>query len=194
MRELLFATHNANKIREVRALLPRGFSILGLNDIHWTYDIPEPFHTFEENARAKAMFVFDRTGLSCFADDSGLRVDALNGRPGVFSARYAGPGRSSKDNIVKLLDELGETVNRRARFHAMIAYIEMDGSAQLFEGVVEGRIAYEARGAGGFGYDPVFIPEGFDRTFGELADELKNKISHRALAIHKFIQYIRSQP
>ena len=192
MKEFLFASQNENKIREVRLLLPDGYSVIGLNDIHWTSEIPEPFHTFEENARAKAMFVFERTGISCFADDSGLIVDALNGRPGVFSARYAGPGRSSMDNIRKLLEELGDNSDRRARFYAVIAYISSDSECKLFEGVVEGKIAFEVRGKRGFGYDPIFIPNGFDHTFGELPDILKNKISHRALAIQKFIQYLKS--
>jgi XTP/dITP diphosphohydrolase len=191
-KEILFASQNHHKVEEVRKLLPLGYSLLSLKDLNWTLDIPEPFDTYEANAKAKAYFVFDRTGLSCFADDSGLEIDALDGRPGVFSARYAGPGRSHFENIRKVLTELDGIMNRSARFRAIIAYINEAKEMIISEGKVEGTISIEPFGEGGFGYDPIFIPDGFDQTFGQLPDSLKNKISHRALAIGKFVKYLHN--
>jgi len=190
-RELLFASQNQHKVEEVRKLLPQGYSLLGLSDIQWSSDIPEPFHTYEENAKAKAYFVFDRTGLSCFADDSGLEIDALDGRPGVFSARYAGENRNHNDNINKVLNELEGIIERKARFHAVIAFLNESKEMILFSGKVEGTIALKPIGTGGFGYDPIFIPDGFDQTFGQLSDEIKNRISHRALAMQEFIRFLK---
>ncbi len=188
--EILFASNNQHKVEEVRKLIPQGYSLLGLHDIHWTLEIPEPFHTYEDNAKAKAYFVFDRTGLSCFADDSGLEIDALDGRPGVFSARYAGVDRNPGDNIQKILSELEEINNRKARFISCIAFIDDQKVMNVFSGKVEGKISSTPMGTGGFGYDPVFIPYGFDQTFGQLSDEIKNRISHRALAMQQFMSYL----
>lgn len=190
-KEILFASANEHKVNEVRKLLPAGYSLVSLNDIGWTMDIPEPFDTYEENAKAKACFVFDQTGINCFADDSGLEVDALQGRPGVFSARYAGEAKSSKDNIEKVLVELGDCENRKARFRAVIVFIHGERQIETFKGTVEGKINFKPAGTGGFGYDPVFIPEGFDETFGQLPESIKNKISHRAIAMQKFVDYLR---
>ena len=190
-KEILFASNNEHKVNEVRKLLPERYSVLSLNDIHWTEDIPEPFETYEENAKAKAYFVFDRTGMSCFADDSGLEVDSLHGRPGVLSARYAGETKNSEDNIERILAELGNNENRKARFQAVIVFIHDDGQIATFTGTVEGRINFKPVGSGGFGYDPIFIPEGFDETFGQLPESIKNKISHRAKAMQKFVEYLR---
>jgi len=190
-REILFVSHNDHKVTEIRKMLPDHFSLLGLRDIQWSAEIPEPFHTYADNAKAKAYAVFERTGLPCFADDSGLEIDALDGRPGVYSARYSGPNANSKLNIEKVLEELGDTDNRSARFHAAIAFIHAE-ETKIFAGTVEGTITHTPFGDGGFGYDPIFIPEGFDRTFAELPDDLKNMISHRALAMGKFVEYLQS--
>ena len=190
-REILFASHNHHKVQEVRMLMPHGYSLLGLSDIQWNMEIPEPFDTYEANAKSKAYFVFDRTGLSCFADDSGLEIDALDGRPGVYSARYAGHDRNPGDNIIKVLAELEGRSDRNARFHSVIAYINANSEMHIFKGIVEGRITHETRGTGGFGYDPIFIPDGFDLTFGQLPEVIKNKISHRALAMQHFIDFLK---
>lgn len=193
MKELLFATHNQHKVDEVRKIMPLQYKVIGLRDIDWKEVIPEPFDTYRDNARAKTLFVFERTGLACFSDDSGLAVDTLNGGPGVYSARYAGPGATSADNIEKLLTELGDAPNRKAQFYSVISYISADGESALFEGIVEGRITHQPEGWGGFGYDPVFIPDGFNKTFGELPEGIKNKISHRAKAMQKFIAFLTHQ-
>jgi len=190
---LLFASANSHKLEEIRLMLPVGYALKGLSDISWTEDIPEPYDTFEANARAKASYVFDRTGLPCFADDSGLEVDALDGRPGVLSARYAGEHKSSEDNLVKVLQELGENPIRTARFVAVIAYQANKEECYIFAGQVEGSITYAPEGNGGFGYDPIFIPRGFDKTFACLPGALKNQISHRALAMRKFLTFLGHQ-
>jgi len=190
VKEILFASNNYHKVEEVRVLLPQGYSLLGLNDIQWTKDIPEPFDTYEDNAKAKAYFVFDRTGLSCFADDSGLEIEALDGRPGVFSARYAGADRNHADNIQKVLHELEGEANRKARFLSVIAYLNDDKELLVFKGKVEGTITHLPLGTGGFGYDPIFIPYGFDQTFGQLSERIKNRISHRYLAMRLFIAFL----
>lgn len=192
-KEILFASQNHDKVEEVRLLLPLGYSLLSLNDLKWTLDIPEPFDTYEANAKAKAYFVFDRTGLSCFADDSGLEIDALDGRPGVYSARYAGPARSHSENIRKVLSELEGIVNRSARFRAVIAYLNEAKEMIIFAGKVEGSMSHMPLGGGGFGYDPIFIPDGFDQTFGQLPDSVKNRISHRALAMKGFVEYLHNK-
>jgi XTP/dITP diphosphohydrolase len=187
--ELLFATNNKHKIREISDLLDGRFKILGLSDVNITGDIPEEADTLSENALFKAKFVHDRTGMNVFADDTGLEVDALGGAPGVYSARYAGEGRSFDDNINKLLSEMQGAGNRRARFRTVIALI-LDGTEYFFEGTVEGEITTERRGNGGFGYDPVFLAEGYDRTFAEMPLPDKNKISHRARAMRKLIEFL----
>lgn len=191
-REILFATHNAHKAQEVKDLLPTGFSLLTLADINWTLEIAEPFNTYEENAKAKAYFIFERTGIPCFSDDSGLAVDALNGDPGVHSAMYAGPGRNSQDNIEKVLRELSGETNRKASFYAVIAYVTAN-EIQLFKGFVRGKITQTPLGVSGFGYDPIFVPDGFEMTFGQMDNSMKNKISHRAKAMEKFFNYLRQK-
>lgn len=187
--ELVFATNNKHKIREIGDLLEGNFRILGLADLGITEDIPEEAETLEENALFKARYVHEKTGLSVFADDTGLEVTALGGAPGVYSARYAGESKSFDDNIEKLLREMQNATDRSARFRTVIALI-LDGSEYLFEGTVEGEIIRERRGVGGFGYDPVFIATGSDRTFAEIPLSEKNLISHRAKAMRKLIEFL----
>ncbi len=187
---LLFATHNKHKLAEVRQLIPSQFEVIGLDDIGFHHDIPEPYDTFIDNARAKTTFLFQQTGLICFAEDSGLEVDALQGRPGVYSARYAGDHRGPEDNIRKVLDELGSTQNRSARFIALMAFRSSKDEVHFFKGTVEGSISTSPRGKNGFGYDPIFIPNGFDQTFGELSVAIKNRISHRRKALDKFLEFL----
>ncbi len=187
--ELVFATNNKHKIREIGDLLEGNFRILGLADLGITEDIPEEAETLEENALFKARYVHEKTGLSVFADDTGLEVTALGGAPGVYSARYAGESKSFDDNIEKLLREMRNATDRSARFRTVIALI-LDGSEYLFEGTVEGEIIWERRGVGGFGYDPVFIATGSDRTFAEIPLSEKNLISHRAKAMRKLIEFL----
>jgi len=184
---LVFATNNAHKLQEVAALLPN--KILSLNDINCTDDIPEIADTLEGNALLKARYVYEKFGVNCFADDTGLEVEALNNAPGVYSARYAGEQKNAEDNMNKLLLELQDKSNRKARFRTVIALI-LDGKEYLFEGEVKGTIEKERRGKEGFGYDPIFMPEGFDKTFAELSIETKNTISHRGLAVAKLIDFL----
>jgi XTP/dITP diphosphohydrolase len=190
--ELLFATNNKHKIKEISALLDDRFIIRGLADVGIEEDIPEDADTLAENAIFKARYVHSRTGLNVFADDTGLEVDALSGAPGVYSARYAGPGKSPDDNIVKLLKQLEGISLRKARFRTVIALIFNDRE-YLFEGTVEGKIINERRGTGGFGYDPVFMADGYDMTFAELPLSEKNLISHRAKATEKLIKFLEKQ-
>lgn len=187
---IIFATNNEHKLREVRELAGDQLEIAGLKDIGFKVNIPENESTLEGNALAKALFIKERSGLDCFADDTGLEVEALNGRPGVHSARYAGPEGNAKANIRKLLTELHGIQNRRARFRTVIALIK-DGRKHLFEGVVEGTILEEKGGKGGFGYDPVFLPDGYLQTFAEMPLELKNEISHRGVAVRKLINFLK---
>lgn len=187
--ELVFATNNKHKIREISDLLDSNFRILGLADLGITEDIPEEAETLEENALFKARYVHEKTGLNVFADDTGLEVTALNGAPGVYSARYAGESKSFDDNIEKLLREMQNATDRSARFRTVIALI-LEGSEYLFEGTVEGEIIRVRRGDGGFGYDPVFIATGSDRTFAEIPLSEKNLISHRAKAMRKLIEFL----
>lgn len=191
--ELVFATNNKHKIREISDLLDENFRILGLADVNITEEIPEEADTLEENALFKARYVFERTGLNVFADDTGLETDALDGAPGVYSARYAGEGRSFDDNINKLLTQLEGKNNRSARFRTVIALI-LDQREYLFEGKVDGEIISERKGTGGFGYDPVFVALGYDRTFAEIPLSEKNKISHRALAMRKLLSFLKERP
>lgn len=190
--ELVFATNNKHKIREIGALLNDDFRILGLTDLNITEDIPEEAETLEENAMFKARFVHERTGMNVFADDTGLEVSALGGAPGVYSARYAGEAKSFDDNIDKLLREMGSASERSARFRTVIALI-LDGKEYLFEGIVEGEIISERRGTGGFGYDPVFIASGYERTFAEIPLEEKNSISHRAMAMRQLMAFLNER-
>lgn len=190
MRKLVFATNNAHKLEEIRAILGEKVEILSLKDIHCDTDILETADTLEGNAALKAEFIYKHYGLDCFADDTGLEVEALGGAPGVYSARYAGgEGHDSEANMKKLLKELSGETNRKAQFRTAICLIE-GGEEHLFEGVVKGEIIEEKRGNSGFGYDPVFVPEGFSQTFAELGAEIKNQISHRARAVQCLCEYL----
>ena len=199
--KIVFATNNKHKLEEIRSILGESIEVLSLKDIGCDVDIPETGTTLEENALQKAQYIYDNYHLSVFADDTGLEVDALNGAPGVYSARYAGgEGHDSEANMTKLLKELGENNNRHARFRTVIALIEKKdvcpcGCTSIkeihrFEGIVEGEIIRERRGGEGFGYDPIFQPEGYDKTFAELGNDIKNHISHRARATAKLAEYL----
>lgn len=201
--KIVFATNNKNKLSEIREILGNGIEVLSLSDIGCHDDIPETADTLEGNAMQKAEYIFNKYGLGCFADDTGLEVDALGGEPGVYSARYAGgEGHDSEANMAKLLAKLGDNTNRKARFRTVIALIQAnthDGRAdvaqtgiKLFEGIAEGTIIKERRGGKGFGYDPIFMPEGYDKTFAELGHEIKNRISHRAQAVGKLAEYMKN--
>ena len=192
MTKIVFATNNSHKLAEIRAMLPQGIDVLSLADINCHVDIPETADPLEGNALQKAQFIYENYGYDCFADDTGLEVDALDGAPGVHTARYAGEQHDTEANTDKLLSELKEKNSRRARFRTIIALIEK-GEVHLFEGVVDGEIATERRGADGFGYDPVFIPEDTGKTFAELGVSVKNKISHRARAVCKLMNYLRER-
>ena len=185
----VFATNNAHKLEEVRAILGNRIEVLSLSDINCHTDIPETADTLEGNALQKARFIYQNYQLDCFADDTGLEVEALNGAPGVYSARYAGPGHDSEANVRKLLAELQGKTNRKARFRTIFALIQ-GGEEHLFEGTVEGEIIRERKGASGFGYDPVFQPAGYTQTFAQMGHELKNRISHRAVATEKLCRYL----
>ena len=187
--KIVFATNNQHKLSEIRQILGGRVEVLSLNDIGCNVDIPETGSTLEENALQKAQFVYDLYHIDWFADDTGLEVDALNGAPGVYSARYAGDGHDSEANMTKLLNELGENNNRSARFRTVIALIQQ-GEVHEFEGIVNGQIIRERRGGEGFGYDPIFQPDGYDQTFAELGLDIKNQISHRARATRKFAEYL----
>lgn len=184
MNKIVFATNNAHKLDEVRAILGEEYCVLGLHDIGCDEDIPETSDTLDGNAEIKARFVKDNYGYDCFADDTGLEVEALDGAPGVYSARYAGPGHDSAANVALLMKNLQKESNRAARFRTVIALVEGD-KATLVDGIVKGRIIDELRGDNGFGYDPVFVPDGYDKTFAEMDSKEKNSISHRARATAK---------
>ena len=194
--KIVFATNNAHKLSEIKDILGEGFEVLSLSDIGCHDDIPETAGTLEGNALLKAQYIHDHYHINCFADDTGLEVEALNGAPGVFSARYAGgEGHDSEANMSKLLSELKEKSNRKARFRTVIALIECEeGTTKpkttCFEGIVEGHITKERHGSEGFGYDPIFMPDGYDKTFAELGMEIKNHISHRARAVEKLAQFL----
>ena len=202
-RKLVFATNNAHKLEEVAAILGDQVELLSLNDIGCQTDIPETAETLEGNALLKSSYIYKNYHLDCFADDTGLEVEALNGAPGVYSARYAGgEGHDAQANMLKLLHELDGKENRKAQFRTAISLI-LDGKEYLFEGVIKGEIIKEKRGDSGFGYDPVFVPEGYtetfvfmpegyDRTFAELGNDIKNQISHRALAVQKLCEFLQS--
>ncbi|MCS2523525.1 non-canonical purine NTP diphosphatase [Bacteroides ovatus] len=191
-RKLVFATNNAHKLEEVDAILGDQVELLSLNDIGCQADIPETAETLEGNALLKSSYIYKNYHLDCFADDTGLEVEALNGAPGVYSARYAGgEGHDAQANMLKLLHELDGKENRKAQFRTAISLI-LDGKEYLFEGVIKGEIIKEKRGDSGFGYDPVFMPEGYDRTFAELGNDIKNQISHRALAVQKLCEFLQS--
>lgn len=187
--ELVFASGNVNKVREVEAKMGGKFPLKGLMDIGCDVDIPETSDTLEGNARQKARYVWEHYGVNCFADDTGLEVEALNMEPGVMSARYAGPQKNALDNIALLQQRLEGIANRKARFRTVICLI-IDGHEYLFEGIVEGEIVSQARGVEGFGYDPIFRPDGYAITFAEMAMDEKNKISHRGKAIQLLTEFL----
>ena len=184
--KLIFATHNQYKVEELKKLLPSNISILSLTDINCYEEIEETGTTLEENAKLKANFIKYKYGLDCFADDSGLEVDALGGSPGVFSARYAGDEKNNENNINKIWKELRDKDSTKAQFRTVIA-ASFGSKISIYEGKVIGNLIFEKRGNHGFGYDPIFIPEGYTKTFAEMGDAVKNKISHRALATQKFL-------
>ena len=190
--KLIFATHNQNKIEEIRATLDPHVELISLNELQYFDDIPETFHTLEENAVQKARFIYDKFGIETMADDTGLEVEALNGAPGVMSARYAGPMKNSNHNIIKLLKDLENEENLKARFRTIIALVNQHLS-KTFQGIVEGRIIRTRKGSGGFGYDPVFVPDGHTRTFAQMTLKEKNQISHRARAIQSFSSYLKQR-
>ncbi len=190
MTELVFATNNANKRDEVAEMLHQLYTVKTLSDMGITEDIPEDADTLEGNARLKAKYIYDRYKVNVFADDTGLEVEALDGAPGVYSARYAGPTKSSNDNITKLLHELKDATNRKARFRTSICLI-IQGEEYYFEGIVDGEITPQPSGAKGFGYDPVFRPNGRMVTFAEMTSEEKNAISHRGQAVRRLVTHLR---
>ena len=192
MKELIFATNNIHKLQEIRAILDGDFIIRSLAEVNCFDEIPETGNTLQANAEIKARYIGDKYYCNCFADDTGLEVDCLDGAPGVFSARYAGEDCNSEKNIDKLLLAMEGESNRLAQFRTVIALIE-NNELFLFEGIIKGRIANERFGTGGFGYDSVFIPEGYDKTFAELPAEVKNTISHRAIASKKLVAYLMSK-
>ncbi len=187
--KLVFATNNKHKLEEVRKILGNQFEILSLKDINCFEEIPETQRTIEGNASQKAFYIYNRYKIDCFADDTGLEINALNGAPGVYSARYAGENCSYEDNVQKVLKELRNKTNRTARFKTVISLI-INGEENIFKGIIKGRITEEKRGKRGFGYDPIFLPEGYSETFAELSADKKNKISHRALATQKLIKFL----
>ena len=190
--KLVFATNNKNKIIEVQQLLPESIEILSLEDIGCTEDIPETEHTIEGNAKLKANYVTQKYGYDCFADDTGLEVEILNGEPGVYSARYAGENCNANDNMDKLLNALTNETNRKAQFKTVIA-LNINQQQRLFTGIARGKIITEKTGDLGFGYDPIFQPEGYQKTFAQLSLEVKNTISHRAKATQESISFLNTR-
>ncbi|MDR2496654.1 MAG: non-canonical purine NTP diphosphatase [Tannerellaceae bacterium] len=193
MTQLVFATHNRHKLSEVSAILGPGFRLLSLADIGCEEEIPETAATLEGNALLKARFVKDNYGYDCFADDTGLEVASLGNAPGVYSARYAGEACKPEANMLKLLAEMHDAANRKARFRTVVALVDSSGE-RCFEGIINGRIISERRGTSGFGYDPVFVPDGYRLTFAEMEPEAKNRISHRAEAIRRLAAYLQTIP
>jgi XTP/dITP diphosphohydrolase len=191
MIELVFATNNQHKLSELSRLAGDKFHLFSLKDINCFDDIPETADTLEGNAALKARYIWKKFGRNCFADDTGLEVEALNGQPGVYSARYAGEDQNSEANLTKVLDEMSGNSNRVARFRTVICLI-IDGNEYFFEGIVGGHLISERRGIDGFGYDPIFVPDGFDKTFAEMDLDVKNKISHRGKATEKLLHFLKS--
>ena len=187
--KLVFATNNAHKLEEISNILGEKIELLSLKDIQCIADIPETAETLEGNAMQKAEYIFQHFGLNCFADDTGLEVEALDGAPGVYSARYAGSGHDSEANMKKLLENLQGVSNRKAQFRTSICLI-MNVEKHLFDGICKGHIIEEKRGGAGFGYDPIFVPEGYEQTFAELGNDIKNKISHRAKAVEMLCDFL----
>ncbi|QJB33650.1 RdgB/HAM1 family non-canonical purine NTP pyrophosphatase [Chitinophaga oryzae] len=191
--KLIFATNNENKVKEFRSMLGDHFEIITLLEAGIDIDIPEPHDTLEENAREKSTTIHRMTGQNCFAEDTGLEIDTLDGAPGVLSARYAGEQKLASDNIVKVLAEMEGATNRNARFRTVISLI-LDGKEYQFEGVSQGTILDHTSGTQGFGYDPIFVPEGADRSFAEMELTEKNKYSHRSRAFDKFVAFLKTLP
>jgi len=189
--ELVFATNNQHKLQELQAILGNEIKLLSLKDIDCNEEIPEEQETLEGNASQKAKFVFDKYGYNCFADDTGLEISGLNGEPGVYSARYAGEEKSAEANMNKVLEKLTKINDRKARFRTVISLL-IDGEEKQFEGIVEGKILTKKRGDSGFGYDPIFQPEGFDISFAEMDLSKKNEISHRGRAVQKLVAYLKT--
>jgi XTP/dITP diphosphohydrolase len=192
MEKLVFATNNSHKLRELSQIMPPDIKLLSLEDIGCADEIPETGPTLEINAAQKSFYIWNKYGLNCFADDTGLEVEALGNEPGVYSARYAGEARDANANIIKVLENLNNNSNRKARFRCVISLV-IDGYEIQFEGIVNGAISTEKFGNSGFGYDPIFIPDGYDRSFAELSPEIKNAISHRGLAVMKLVDYLRNR-
>jgi len=190
--KIVFATNNPNKLKEIQALMPSGIEIISLKEIGCTEDIPETGNTLETNAFQKARYLKEKYGYDCFADDTGLEVEALNGAPGVYSARYAGSQRSAEDNMAKILTELNGNKNRKAQFRTAVALI-LNGEEHLFEGKVEGHICVAKQGEEGFGYDPIFLPENDKRSFAQMSLNEKGAISHRGRAIRKLVAFLKNQ-
>jgi len=191
MRKLVFATNNDHKLRELRQILPSEFELVSLNDIGCTDDIPETGTTLEVNAAQKSFYIWNKYSIDCFADDTGLEVDALGNEPGVYSARYAGEGKSAEANVLKVLEKMKNETNRKARFRCVISLV-ISGTEKQFEGIVEGKILTENHGEAGFGYDPIFIPDGYKQSFAEMSSEDKNLISHRGRAVNKLVDYLKA--
>ena len=191
MHKLVFATNNDHKLRELRQILSSEFELLSLNDIGCSDDIPETGNTLEANAAQKSFYIWDKYGIDCFADDTGLEIEALGNEPGVYSARYAGEGRNANDNNLKVLEKMKNESNRNARFRCVISLI-LDGEERQFEGIVEGKILTEKHGDAGFGYDPIFMPDGFKQSFAEMSADDKNHISHRGRAVTKLVDYLKN--
>jgi XTP/dITP diphosphohydrolase len=190
--ELIFATHNKNKLKEVQSLVPASIKVISLDNLNMTDEIPETGHTLVDNALIKARTIFALYKKPVIADDTGLDVEALNGAPGVYSARYAGEPSNADNNMTLLLHHLETTTNRAAHFKTVIAYIDAEGKEQLFEGRVDGEIIEERRGDKGFGYDPIFVPVGYNKTFAEMSAEEKNSMSHRARALQAFSEFLKT--
>jgi XTP/dITP diphosphohydrolase len=189
---LVFATNNAHKLEEIQAFLGDKFALKTLRNINCNEDLPETHATIPENSLEKAQYLYDHYQVNCFADDSGLEVEALDGQPGVYSAMYAGPQRSHADNISLLLKNLGDNKNRNAQFKSVITLV-LNGQAHQFEGIIKGQIVSELRGKGGFGYDPIFVPEGQEKTFGEMSLAEKNKKNHRTIAMSKLLDFLEKR-
>lgn len=189
---LLFATNNNNKLFEINSMLKGEFEVVGMKEAGISKDIPEPCDTLKENAETKAKYIFEKLGCDCFGEDTGLEISALGGKPGVLSARFAGEQKNAEDNIAKALKLLKSKRNRQAQFRTVIALIK-DGNTHFFEGIVKGKILDNKRGESGFGYDPIFQPEGYDQSFAEMDLEEKNKISHRGRALKKLVAFLKTK-
>lgn len=192
MKRLVFATNNAHKLEEISQLIPDHYQVRSLNDIGCDVDIPETGITLEANAAQKSFYIWENYAINCFADDTGLEIEALNNEPGVYSARYAGEERSALANMKKVLDLMEHQSNRKARFRTVISLI-LDGVEHQFEGVVEGTISTQMTGMAGFGYDPIFVPDGFSRSFAEMSSAEKNQVSHRGRAVEKLIRFLQNR-